>query len=323
MNALVVGAGSVGQVFARHLYLGGSNVTFFARGEHAQRISRGLVLFHLNKRDARMRPIRFGAFDVMTRFSQLDSQSWDQIYICVPSSGLSDILLDGIYRHSGSATIIKIQPGLGDRSSFTSHFEESVLVSGMISFVSYQAPLNEEIVAEQGMAYWFPPLLSTLFSGSGDRVRAVVNALNGGGLPAKFHRDVESLVDYVLAVQAPLTAGLECEGWSIRQFTRGNWLKVACRAIKEASGIVLKYQRSDPPLIVRALNCSIIRLVISLLPKRNPVHLEAYLAFHYTKLREQSLQHIDDYIEKGIKHGISVGSLKELKRGLVKSDVVA
>lgn len=322
MNALVVGAGSVGQVFARHLHLGGSKVSFFTRGEYPNRINRGLVLFHLNKRNARMRPIRFDSFDVITRFSQLDNQSWDQIYLCLPSCGLTDTMLDGLKRHGGGATIIKIQPGLGDHSTVTAHFEESVLVTGMISFISYRAPLSGEIVAEPGMAYWFPPLLpSTLFSGSGDRVQDVVNALNRGGLPAKSHRDVESLVGHALAVQAPLTAGLECAGWSIRQFTRSKWLKVACRAIKEASEVVARYQRSDPPRIVRALNCSIIRLALSLLPKQKPFHLEAYLAFHYTKLQEQSRQHLDDYIERGIKHGVSVESLSELRRGLAKSDL--
>jgi ketopantoate reductase len=220
MNALVVGAGSVGQVLARHLHLGGSKVSFFVKGKHAQRISNGLVLYHLNKRDARMRPIHFRSFEVMTKYSQLDRQSWDQIYICVPSNGLSDTMFEGIKQYRGSATIIKIQPGLGDRNSFTSHFEESVLVVGMITFVSYRAPLSGENIAEPGMAYWFPPFLSTLFSGAEDRVQEVVDALDGGGLPVKVHRDVESLVGYVLAVQAPLMAGLECAGWSIRQFTR-------------------------------------------------------------------------------------------------------
>jgi 2-dehydropantoate 2-reductase len=270
-----------------------------------------------------MRPIRFGSFDVMTRFSQLDNQSWDQIYICVPSNGLSETMLNGLKRHVGSATIIKIQPGLGDRSIITSHFEESALVTGMISFVSYRAPLSGEKVAEPGMAYWFPPLLSSFFSGSGDRVQEVVHALDRGGLHAKVHRDVESLVGHMLAVQAPLTAGLECAGWSIRQFTRSNWLKVACRATKEASEVVARYQRSATPGIIRVLNCSIIRLLISLLPKQNPVHLESYLAFHYTKLQEQSRQHIDDYMERGIKHGMSVESLSELRRGLAKSDLAA
>ncbi len=323
MNALVVGAGSVGQVIAHHLHLGGSKVSFLARGEHSRRISHGLVLYHLNKRDARMRPMRFGSFDILTGFSKLDEQSWDQIYICVPSNSLGDTVLKGVKRHGGSATIIKFQPGLGDRNLFASHFDESVLVSGMITFVSYRAPLSGENVAEPGMAYWFPPLLSTLFSGSEDRVQEVVNALDRGGLPAKAHRDVESQVGYVLAVQAPLIAGLECVGWSIRQFTRSNWLKVACRAAKEASEVVAKYQRSDPPIIVRALNCSIIRLAISFLPRQNPFDLESYLASHYTKLREQSRQHIDDYIEQGIKHGLSLDALRELRRGLEKRDMAA
>ncbi len=313
----------MGQVFARHIHLAGSNVTFLARDERARSIRHGLVLYELNKRDARNTPIPFSSFDVLTQESQLDSHSWDQIYMCVPSDALSDSLLGWIQNYGGEATIIKLQPGLRDRELYAAHFEEVQLVTGMLSLISYQAPLNGEEVPEPGMAYWFPPMLPILFSGSAERVSDVIKVLKTGGLPARYHPDVERLVGYVLAVEAPLTAGIECAGWSIGEFRRSRWFEVAYGAIKEASEVVSHYRQTSRPAVMALLRPMTLRLAISLLPKQRPVPLELYLKHHFTKLHAQSQQHIDDYINVGMEYGRSVVSLKELRHGLDSSLSVA
>ncbi len=322
MNALVVGAGSVGQVFAHYLQLGGSAVSFLIRTERASEISRNLVLIPLNNRNSRMNPIHFSSFDVLTRYSQLESQSWDQIYMCVPSTGLTNELIEGIKIYAGSATIVKIQPGLRDRITFTKHFKDSQIVSGMVSFISYRAPLRGETVAEPGMAYWFPPLLQSLFSGSEQRVRDVVSALQAGGLPASAHPDVEALVGYVLAVEAPLIAGIECAGWSFRRFRQSRYLELASRATKEASEVVAQYQRSKPPVFVKLVNSLTIRMATWLLPLGRAFPLEAYLEHHFTKVRAQSLQHIDEFLAHALNYDIEVGSLDELRNVMADGDAV-
>jgi len=320
MNALVIGAGSVGQVFARHLHLGGSEVSFLTRNEHTSDIRRNLVLIPLNHRNARTSPKHFGSFDVLTQYSQLESQPWDQIYMCVPSTNLTDRLMEGIKSYGGAATIVKIQPGLGDLEKFTEYFDVSQIVSGMVSFISYQAPLSGETVAEPGMAYWFPPLFKSLFSGSNDRVRGVVGALQAGGLPAGTHPDVENLVGYVLAIEAPLTAGIESVGWSLRRFNQSRWLKVACRGIKEAIEVAAKHQQSNPPIFMKLVNCLTIRLAIWLLPKGRVFPFESYLEHHFTKVKVQSIQHLDDYLDQALKYDIEVGSLSELRDAIASGD---
>lgn len=323
MNALVVGAGSVGQVFARHLHLGGSDVTFLTRNEPTSDIRRNLVLIHLNNPNARANPVRFSSFDVLTEYSQLESQSWDQIYMCVPSTSLTSELLEGINTYSGAATIVKIQPGLGDWDRFKEHFNVSQIVSGMVSFISYRAPLSGETVTEPGMAYWFPPLVKSMFSGPNDRVREVVRALQAGGLPATAHANVETLIGYVLAVEAPLTAGIECAGWSFQQFRNGRYLKLASQGIKEASEVVARYQRSKPPVFLKLINSLTIRLASWLLPLERVFPLETYLEHHFTKVRAQSLQHIDEYLELALRYDIEAGSLNELRSAIADGDAVA
>ena len=323
MNALVVGAGSVGQVFARHLHMGGSEVSFLTRNERTSEIRRDLVLIPLNHRNARTSPKHFGSFDVLTQYSQLEGRAWDQIYMCVPSTSLTGGLLEGIKPYSGAATIVKIQPGLGDGERFKEHFNVSQIVSGMVSFISYRAPLSGETVTEPGMAYWFPPLVKSMFSGPNDRVGEVVRALQAGGLPATAHTNVETLIGYVLAVEAPLTAGIERAGWSFQRFRHGRYLRLASQGIKEASEVVARYQRSKPPAFLKLINSLTIRLASWLLPLGRVFPLEPYLEAHFTKVRAQSLQHLDEFLELALRYDIEAGSLNELRNAIADRDAVA
>ncbi|HTJ46743.1 MAG TPA: 2-dehydropantoate 2-reductase N-terminal domain-containing protein, partial [Kofleriaceae bacterium] len=60
MRVLVVGAGAVGQVYARHAQQGGADVTFFVREKYRDEVARGLDLYPLNKRKKPpMAPVRF------------------------------------------------------------------------------------------------------------------------------------------------------------------------------------------------------------------------------------------------------------------------
>jgi len=316
VNALVVGAGSVGRVIARHLHLSGKTVTILSRGKQVRSISRGMVFYELNRRNARSRPIRSPGFDIVTRASQLDGESWDQIYMCVPSNALSSELLDWIQTYGGDATIIRLQPGLRDYTPYASHFNQTQVVVGMLRFISYQAPLVGEKIDEPGTAYWFPPLMPSLFGGCGARLKAVVDTLNAGGLPARAHADIETLLGYILAIEAPLTAGHECAGWSIRGFRRSRWLKVASGAIREAVDVVSVARRTNSPAITGLLKPTILQLALFLLPKGRKVPLEPYLEHHFTKLRTQSRQHLDDYLRVGMEYGMSTPCLRELKNGL-------
>ncbi len=316
MKVLVVGAGSVGRVFARHLHLGGCQVTFLSRCGQGSTPGPGLVFYELNRRNGRSRPVYFSSFDLVRRESCPGGESWDQIYMCVPSNALCGDLLDWIQRIGGDATIVKLQPGLRDNTPYISHFPSSRVVVGMLRLISYQAPLPGERVPEPGTAYWFPPLMPSLFSGSEERVRDVVGALNTGGLPARAHPDVETLLGYVLAVEAPLTAGHECAGWSIGGFRRSRWLRVASGAMREALAVVSRVRRTTSPAITALLSPGVLRVAILLLPKLLTIPLEPYLEHHFRKLREQSRQHIDDYVRTGIENGLSVPWLQELKSGL-------
>jgi 2-dehydropantoate 2-reductase len=146
MNILVVGAGAVGQVFGRHLQLGGHDVTFYVRNRQVDHLSEGLLLYHLNQCQARKQPIVFNSFEMITDRHQIAAKNWEQVYLCLPSNALRSSLHEALGPNTGQATVIAIQPGLNDRHLVTQSFGESRVVSGMITFTSYAAPLPGETV---------------------------------------------------------------------------------------------------------------------------------------------------------------------------------
>jgi 2-dehydropantoate 2-reductase len=314
MKALVVGAGAVGQVFARHLQQGGGEVALLARSSQFDRLREGLTLYPLNRRQARSRPIHFDAFDVVADLDLVRARSWDQVYLCVPSTALRVGLLERLSPAIGEATLVTIQPGLEDPAAILQHFDESQVVAGMVSFVSYPAPLPGEAVPTPGIAYWFPPLLATPFSGPPERARAVIGLLRLGGLPARLHPDVPTLAAFVVAAQMCLTAGLECVGWSFSQFRRSPLLQAGYAALREAEQVVGAYHVAEPPRLLRLLRPAVIPTLLRLAERRNPFDLQRFIAQHYTKHRGQTRLLIDAYIEQGRKRRQPTAALEQLRQ---------
>ncbi|HEX9676923.1 MAG TPA: 2-dehydropantoate 2-reductase N-terminal domain-containing protein [Anaerolineales bacterium] len=312
MKALVVGAGAVGQVFARHLQQGGGEVTFLVRHGHLDRLREGLTLYPLNRRQARSRPLHFDAFQVILDPGEIRARAWDQIYLCVPSTALREDLLVPLNAAIGEATLVTIQPGLEDLSVILLHVDESQVVAGMVSFVSYRAPLPGGAVPRPGIAYWFPPLLATPFSGSAERARGVVDWLRRGGLPARLHPDVPTLAAFVVATQMCLTAGLECVDWSFSRFRQSPLLLASYAAFREAMRVAGAYHSAEPPLLLRHLRPAMIRTLLRLAARRRPFDLERFIAQHYTKLHAQTRLLIAAYIEQGRQRQLPTAALEEL-----------
>ena len=80
-RVLVVGAGAVGQVYARHAQQGGAEVTFFVRDKYRNEVARGLDLYPLNRGQRhRTEPVRFEGFEVVSRTDEVAAQRFDQVY---------------------------------------------------------------------------------------------------------------------------------------------------------------------------------------------------------------------------------------------------
>ncbi|HUQ00861.1 MAG TPA: 2-dehydropantoate 2-reductase N-terminal domain-containing protein [Kofleriaceae bacterium] len=314
-SVLVVGAGSVGQVYARHYQLGGAKVTFFVREKYKAEVERGFDMYPLNERSARRgEAVRFAGFDVVTRADEVAARTFDQVMITVASPALRGPWLAELVTAARDATIVALQPGLDDRALYlAAGATDDRLVQGLISLISYHAPLpGETRFPGPGMAYWFPPMGPSPFSGPTARRDAVIAALKRGKLPARKHADVGRTAGFPTAVMMPYLVALELGGWTVRGARRSGKLALGGRGAREAVEIV-RARLGKPPFGLGILaRPTILRSGVFLARPLIPLPLEIYLEEHFTKVGDQTREFLEGYIAKGQAAGLPTAALEEL-----------
>lgn len=314
VRALVVGAGAVGLPYGRHLQLGGAEVTFLIKPRHAAELEDGVTLYALNDRRRRTTPVRWRGYDLVTGAEEVARRRWDQVYLTVASPALRGPWLPELMEASGDATIVTLQPGIDDRALILAHLPEERLVQGLIMFYSYPAPMpGETRFPAPGMAYFFPPLVSAPFSGaSSPRVEAVVDALDGGGFPARRHPDVSTLADFPNAVMMPYLVALEQAGWSFAELARSPWLATAARGSREALALLRSMRGPPPALLALATRPAVIRAALKAVPHALPFDVETYLRVHFTKVGDQTRAMMARYLELAEERHLHAPALAEL-----------
>ncbi|MBC7396432.1 MAG: ketopantoate reductase, partial [Bdellovibrionales bacterium] len=165
MNILLVGAGSVGKVYGRHLAMGGAKVSFLVKEKYAEAARAGFTFYVLNERTKRDQAQAWRHFSVLTQISEVKNKKWDYILLCMASTGLKGPWLDKLIAVSGDATYVSLQPGLNDQDYLLTKLPANRLIAGTIPIISYETPLPGEQRAVPGTAYWIPPGGTAAFSG--------------------------------------------------------------------------------------------------------------------------------------------------------------
>jgi 2-dehydropantoate 2-reductase len=317
MRALVVGAGAVGQVYGHHLARGGAEVSFLVKPAHAAELAGPLTLYPLNRsRRERTRPVAVGGFGVLTDPAATGSERWDQVYLTVSSTALRAgdwfaRLAPGL----GDATLALLQPGPDDRRFVEGHLPAERIVQGVITLISYRAPLpGETRFPRPGVAYWFPPLAPSPMSGP--RVDPVLAALRAGGLPARRHRNIGAVSGFPTALLMPLMAALERAGWSFHTIREPGRLALAARAAREALRVMADHEGRPAPWPLRLVNRPLaVRLALALAPRLLPLDIEAYLRLHFTKVGDQTRDFLHTYARLGRAAGLPTEALAQLEAG--------
>jgi 2-dehydropantoate 2-reductase len=316
MRILLVGAGAVGQAYGRHLQLGGARVNFLVREPYAAACRAGLTLYPLNRPKAtRRQPVPFAGFGVLTRTDEVATDTWDQVWLCISSPALQGPWLHELLQAIGNATLVFLQPGLRDRDIILERWPAERLVQGLITLLSYQAPLPGEHVPQPGVAYFFPPLSATPFAGPLDRTRAVVDALRAGNCRATVNSHVRKHAAIGSAVLMPHVLALETAGWSLQGLRKSPLLTLAARASHEAIIIAARYNGFPPPAARHVVHPWLTQFVLGLAPHVLPFDLETYLRYHFTKVGEQTSAAMAVYVQLGAALGLPYTHLERLLRG--------
>ncbi len=311
MRVLIVGAGAVGQTYAYHLRQGGADVTFMVKDRYAEEARAGYTLWRLRwGRRPAARPL--GEVGIVTRVDEVAAQTWDQVWLCVASTALRRQWLAELMGVIGDATVVALQPGLDDRALILNHIDEGQLVQGVITLIAYQAPLPDDRVPAEGVAFWLPPLSACPFAGPADRVEPVVKTLRRGGMRAAARPNAATQAAVLSAAMMPQLVALEAERWSLDRLARGELIEVAARASREAMQVVADETGRDRPWWSHRIGPGPIRLLIKVARWVIPLPLQTYLAYHFTKVGGQTRLMVRAYIMKGRARGLATEQLERL-----------
>jgi len=313
METLIVGAGAVGQVYGRHLSLGGAAVTFLVKPKYREAASEGFRVYPLNRRD-RTQPVMFEGFGIIDSVDEVGAKSWDQLWLTVSADALLGDWLDAlIEKLPAHCVVVCLSPGRDSYRRLVDLVGEERVISGMINLISYQAPLpGETRFSQPGVAYWFPPLSPSPFSGPSGAVKQVCDTLRRGGQPASVHRDVQSLMGSPQAILMTHLLALEAAGWTFAGLSAGDALERARVGATEALSIIAEKNGVGRSRILALWRPTLVRLGLKFAPILVPLDLEVYLAYHFQKVREQTLLFVRQYIEWGEAQGRSVVGLQQL-----------
>ncbi len=300
----VVGVGAVGQVYAHHLKRAGDELVFYLKPKYVQAAEAGYVLHPVNGDQT---PVQLTASKIVSSPEELAEAAPDEVWLCMSSTALKGDWLEPLLRASGQARVVTLQPGLEDRAHLLEFVPEERLVTGLIGFMSWQAPLPGEQVTP-GVRFWHPWTMTSVFSGSG--AEDIVRRLKAGGCPCKAG---DARVEMALgsALLQPIVGHLECVDWTFSRLSERSARVAACQqqVMAVAAGFLGVPTKMTPPGFV-------ITLAGSLVPAVVPVDIQAFFRWHFTKVGDQTRAMLVTWIEQGKARGLPVDEIEALKADL-------
>ena len=310
-RVLLVGAGAVGQVFGKYLQAAGCEVSFLVKEKYAEEARRGYTLLELGLFRRAPRPSVFSGFGVLVSVEEVAARTWDQVWLCVSSTALREgDWVAELARATGDATWVMLQPSPDDRDWLLQWVAPERLVSGMIPFISFHAPLNPGEALGPGTAFWFPPMTPGPFSGPPERLEQVVQVLRASRYPAQRHRDAARAAAIPSAVLIAFVDALEAVGWSFERFLTRESLARFQEAAREAVRIAAWRVGMSASAVLPLLRPALFRLLLPLASRVAPFDLETYLRIHFTKVGAQTRLMLRTYVELGRKAGLPVQQLE-------------
>ncbi len=318
---LIVGAGAVGQVYGWHLHQAGASVSYYVRERYLETCAKGFDLFEIGlfRPTSRATHQHFQADDLLSTPAEVAIQTWDQVWLTIPSDGLRGDWLAPFLEATRDATIICLQPGPTDRDLLAKHISTTRIVQGMIAFIAYQGPLaGEETLPSphtKGLVFWHPPLSASPFGGEAvdaKRLATTLALLERGQCPAKKQLDIDKKSAFPTTFLMPFLLALEIEGWVLDDLAKSPLLELATLATDEAKAIMARKNQTSPPASLKAYTPWTARLALGCAPSLSPLPLQAYLRYHFTKVGEQTRQTLKTYLELGASYGLPTAHLQRL-----------
>lgn len=318
-RVLIVGAGAVGQGYGLALARAGAEVHFFVKPHHEEGLAAGMPIRELSLfasgplTDLRGHP-RITDWQLAAR------QDWQSIWLAVDSTALTGAWVSQLGTACGKATVVRFQTGTTGIDALAEHVPRAQLVSAMIPFVAWWAPLTPDQQEADGphMRVWHPPLMATPLSGAVDRAHDIASLLRAGGLRARLVPNASVQGAMGSAILLPTIAGLEVAGWRLRALRSRPGLDRMVAAVREAQQITGAV--FETPVVGSALiRPAVFQLATHLAPPLAPLDLETYLRVHFTKVGAQTRAALTGLVEAAHDRNLPCSALEELLHALQES----
>ncbi len=322
MHILLLGAGAVGQVYGHHLQRAGVQVDCLVRAKYVSEARAGFKLYRLQSKRSHD-PRSFTPKQVFSEIDQLAGQSFDQIWLCIPTDALEDTWLAALADVlPESTTIVSLQPGLDVTERLRRHFGDRPMVSGLIGMVSYQTPLAGDTQSlPPGVAYYLPSFAPSVFSGPPGVTSWIGTTLRLAGCPARVDADAGASAAFSSCLLMPHMVALEIADWSLSNMWQRGLGAVAAQACREATVAVARQLGARPPWYRFLFRAWLFRCVFVVARRFAPFALEPYLAYHFGKVRGQTQLMMTSYRDCATRFGLPSDSLTQLFQGAFKSEL--
>ena len=318
MKILFVGAGAVGKIYARHLAMGGADITFLVKEKYEESLKTGFYVYLLNDSRHRHTPLLMSGYEVLTSYEAVGKQQWDYVILCMSSPALKGPWLDELIPMLGQATLVSLQPGLLDRDFILQKFPANRLIEGTIPIVSYQTPLPQE-QRLPGVAYWLPPGASAALSGPAPLLEPLLACFKRGNFKAHAVKDARKENRVANPVLNLFILALEHCDWSFAKLRHDRALAAACAAMPEAIEVNAKKTASSIPAVLWFLRPTFFRVLMTVSRYLVPFDFETYLKVHFTKVREQMHEGLTNYLQFGNQCGCKTTQLQEFLSLIARS----
>ncbi|WP_419813581.1 ketopantoate reductase family protein [Bacterioplanoides sp.] len=309
MNILIVGAGAVGQVYGYHFQQAGHRISYLIKEKYREKIVQGMTLLPLTgpKLLTSRRPpspaIHFFADDIVTQWPA--ESGFDLIILTIPSDALRALPYDDVRQTCINTPLLMLQPSREDHQQLQQELPGTPIAEGLISLIAYQAPLpgllqtTDTEKENSGIAYYLPPLKMSISSASPALARQITALFNQGGIRARVSASAIEDSAIPSAFLMTFLCVLQASDWRFQQLRRNSkQLKTLSRAqrflipMQKPAGFGRTLLRIGGLILLRPW---LYRLLLTLSPKVLPLPLEAYLAFHFQKVHQQTRLYMEDY----------------------------
>lgn len=305
---LIIGSGAVGAVYAQGLVAAGCLVTFLVRNPESANATMPRTLYRYSLS---------GKIRTETQHLRVVRQAsahYDQVWLCTPSGALhSDWLKQQLAQIGERTPLIAWTPDISD-IELLREWHPGPISQGLIGLISFQTPLPGTEGPGDGIGYLVPPGSGVLQDDAHGRHAAAL--LKRGGVPAGTRQDLLWWEARLACVNICAIAALEQENWSLAALARSTRLGLAARAGKEAAAGCAAYLGVAPGLFRLIPTRLIIKTALTLGPRVMPFPLETYLAYHFTKVGDQTRQIIDGWIAQCQTYNLPHDNLSRLRQGL-------